>query len=436
MDIKRCDASELVSMWGTRFEEYSYNNKEFGVLSLHLVIGQLLKYQAIKKKGQRLDLRCNLYTMMDTGSGKSAALDMVCNFAPEVGLNVRSVDSFTDAALLGTIEQKISYNDMNDKIIDYNIAEGILQDADIVHFDEGELLLNTNKNSENAKIYLQKGMNPIGTPSNIIHKKLAHGDPIDIPVEASFYVTSYVPTRFEDMVVNSGFLPRMVLLPKELTIADRQRNSAIDIDYLGESPEYEGSDEEIISYLRQIKSAGMSMMDFSFDGVKPLIKNFVFKMYDIGVNSSFGMQKLYNGFVPRYQNHFYTLCAHHAVMEDRMNVRRSDVIYANSIVYPLMKELLTLLEVCTTQNKQGIQNENLYKQIAMREYSKLSSVSEMEDGWVGAKLLSTAIGIATHSSTTTGQKYMKMLISKGYFEEVKMGNIVVVRPGLRRDTEE
>lgn len=417
--------SNLTKLWSDRFADYSYNNYTFGVASLHLLIGQLLKYQKITKKGQIIDLRCNLYAMMDTGSGKSVALDIVDNYASGLGLNVMSIDDMTDAALLGTIEQEVEYNEYNDKIVNYNIVSGIMAEADIIHFDEAEVLLNPSKNSQNAKLYFQKGMNPIGTPSNIIKKKLAHGDPIRIPVEASFYFTSYVPEKFESLIVHTGLLPRMLMVPKELTYADRQENSFTDIDNLGSTDDSSGNDKEIMSVLKQIKSAGQQRLDFNFENTKPLLRNKVTAMYDISTQSSYTTQKLINGFVPRYQNLLYVLSAHRAVMDDRMNIKAEDINSVfKSLIYPAITGVLTLLEIATTQNQTGIAKENMLRGVIMQEYAKLTN----KNGWVGLKQLSLNVGMATHTSDGTARKHINTLTTKGYFAQSREGNVVLIRP--------
>lgn len=421
--------SELTELWSDRFADYSYNNHTFGVASLHLLIGQMLKYQKIYKKGQIIDLRCNLYAMMDTGSGKSVALDIVDNYANGLGLNVVSIDDMTDASLIGTIEQTTEYNEFNDKETSYDIVPGIMADADIIHFDEAEVLLNPSKNSQNAKLYFQKGMNPIGTPSNIIKKKLAHGDPIELPVEASFYFTSYVPEKFESLIVHTGLLPRMLMVPKELTYSDRQANSFTDIENLGCGADFACNDKEIMSMLKQIRSAGQQRLDFDFEKTKPLLRNKITAMYDISTQSSFTTQKLINGFVPRYQNLLYVLSAHRAVMDDRTNIKAEDINSTfKTLIYPALTGVLTLLEVATSQNASGVAKENALRGVIMQEYNKLTN----KDGWVGMKQLATNVGMATHTSEGTARKHINTLTTKGYFEQTRDGNTGLIKPVEKR----
>lgn len=419
-------ANEFSNLWSSRFEEFSYNNEMFGKFSLHLLVGQLLKYNSIKKKGQSIDLRFNIYAMMDTGSGKSAALDMVYPYAEKLDLNFVSIDTSTDASLLGTVEAQNEYNEYNDKETKYIIVDGLLKDADIVHYDEAEALLIANKNSDQTKLYFQKGMNPIGTPSNILMKKLAHGDPIRFPCTSSFYFTSYVPEKFESLAVHTGLLQRVGLCPKELTYQDRLNNSFKDIDFLGEEEITLDSDREIMSMLRQVQSAGECHLDFDFSGVKPVLKNRVKAMYDIAQTSSFSIQKLYNGFVPRYQNHLYVLACHHAVLSDRMNIKVEDVDYAfRHMIQPSLSKTLTLLELSTSQHNDGIQKEKLLMKVAIEEYRK---VDTDDDGWVGIKQLSTTFASAIRSSENTARKHMNMLVEKGYFESERRGNNIYVKP--------
>lgn len=422
------DADKFADSWLSRFGEFSYNNEMFGYFALHLLTGQLLKFNSIKKRGQAIDLRFNIYAMMDTGSGKSAALDMVYPYAERLGLNFVSIDTSSDAALIGTVEQSKSYNDYNDEVTEYIIVDGLLKDADIVHYDEAESLLVANKHSEQTKLYFQKAMNPIGTPSNILMKKLAHGEPIKFPCTTSFYFTSYVPEKFENLAVHTGVLQRMGLCPKELTYQDRLNNSYTDIDFLGEPETTLANDAEITSMLRQIQSAGECELEFKFDGVKPVLKNRVKAMYDLAQTSSFSIQKLFNGFVPRYQNHMYVLACHHAVMSDRMNVKTEDVDYAfKFMMRPALSKALTLFELSTTQHADSMQKEKFLMKIAMEEYRKMDSD---ENGFVGIKQLSTTFAFASHSSEGTARKHINMLVEKGYLESEKRGNNIFVKPAM------
>lgn len=418
---------ELIEYWDERFSDYSYNNRLFGRAALHLIIGQCLRYQSVKKKGQIIDCRIHPWVMMDTGSGKSVALDYIVNCMKDLSMEHNSIGAVTDAALLGTVEQVTKYNEYNDKVTEYEHRPGILASSDVIHFDEAEVLLNTNNNNENMKLYFQMAMNPIGTPSNIIKKKLAHGDPIELPVHSSFFFTSYVPEKFESLVVHTGLLPRMFMVPKELTYQDRVNNSQMDIDNLGEDSEIVDYDDEIMKHLKKIQTAGRKKLTFDFSRVKPLLKNRVRSLYDIAIYSSHSIQKLYNGFVPRYQNQMYVIACHHAVMHGRTNIKNEDINYAyETMIKPAMASILTLLEVSTRQKDDGVQKEKTHLKLLMGEYEKMSTA---EGGWVGLRAMSASFGMATHTSESTARSHIKSLINKDYFEEKNVGNNVkMIKP--------
>ena len=416
------DMTTLHNLWLERFNEYSYNNERFGLIALHMVIGQLLKYQHIPKRGQTLDLRIHIYPMMDTGSGKSVAVDMIRNMTDQLQLKTISLDEITDASLIGTI---VAQNDPETGEVEYVTTPGVLEDADIIHFDEAEVLFNPGKHNQNAKIYFQKAMNPIGTASNLINKKLAHGDMIEVPVHGSFLFTSYVPMQFEQTVVHTGFLPRIVMEPKELHTSDRIKNSSLDIDALGEHAQFANNDTDILSILRQIQNIGKTKIDFNFKHVKPLLKNKTNIMYDLGQNSSHLAQKLINGFIPRYQNHLYVLAAHMAIINDRQNIRTEDVNFTfNNMIYPSLSNMLSLIEVSTNQSKIGVSKEQSYLVSATKEYKKLTTKPGQ---WIGAKALGDRLAVISFVSKKTGRRRLNTLIEKGHFETVTYGNTIMVR---------
>jgi len=337
------DADELISAWDKRFNQYSYNNPVYSRLCLHLILGQILRNQKVIKHGIEIDGRFNFFLVQSSGSGKSTALKFVIDVADYVGLDFESITDWSDAALIGTIESK---DDEAGKK-KYEQIKGILDGVDILHIDEASLLFSPSKYNQSTLSYLQLALNPIGSPSNRIRKKLRAGEFIDFHPHLSLFLTSYNPTKVGELVTTRGILQRMAVYVRFLSMEERLKNAYTDIDYLG-TPAVDKShlEEQIKVTLRSISdhySKPENVIDFD-DKVKPLLKSLAKRLYDATVNINPFLQEHISSFLPRYLTMLYVVALHHAALRFSNFVEDVDIRYAYKLTRVMFDSVIVWLE--------------------------------------------------------------------------------------------
>ena len=123
------------------FDQYSYNNRLFGLGTAHLITGRLLvRYRKFLDFGSRtIDARTSLTFLKPTASGGSSAYDFVKQVCESLGIQIRSVDEATDAALIGT-DEVTKDEDTGEEI--HTPKGGLFgnPEVDIVYIDEGSVL--------------------------------------------------------------------------------------------------------------------------------------------------------------------------------------------------------------------------------------------------------------------------------------------------------
>lgn len=400
------------------FDEWTYDSPEYGALAFHGLLGQALKWQRIKKGGSWVDPRVSFFFMQDSGTGKSVALEPIKLIAKQLKLDVVSITASTDAALIGTIEKHESGKG-KEKKVEWRHVPGVLSHADIVHWDEGSILLRTDQHSMNTKAILQQALNPIGSESNILTKKLAHGEPIVIRPTCSLFITTYFPEEFEDVLLHTGLLQRVLVLPKEVTPEQRLDMSMQDVDRLrGPTPGLSRRLRSIGDELASIQKAYKHPKEWDFTPVIPVLKNAATKLHRVIATSSPQTRRLLGTFVPRYQNELYKLALHSAAVDDRTEVRPSDVRYAVGVVTPLLRAILGIVEVETKAGWSAIQKERKREYRLKQVFKKLSP-----DGLpVTSSLAIRAIMHEQGVSDSTARRTLAKATKSGDVSEVVTGN--------------
>lgn len=320
---------DFVDAWIRRFTtDYSYNNPTYARAVLHVIMGRILVNQKIVKRGSETRPRISLFYLQGASSGKSSAYPMIYEVMEELNVEVMSPDELSDAALVGTVERVID-EDGNETWED---QEGVLSETELFHFDEASVLINPKKYQQNIMTYLQKAMNPIGSEQNVITKQLAHGDEINIRPTCSLLLTSYMPEQIVDTVLNTGFLQRMIVVPRELTIQDRMEQMEQDINALGEDRDV-ASLEDLIQELKLIqRHYSDSQYEFDWSRAKPVITKYMKDMLSTVRDTTRQVKKILSSFVPRQIEQMYRLALHYCCMRRDTVVKPADVRKAARLV--------------------------------------------------------------------------------------------------------
>ncbi|MBU4154395.1 MAG: hypothetical protein KKD63_16115, partial [Proteobacteria bacterium] len=217
------------------FDNYSYNNKLFGLGTFHLIMGRLLvRHKKFLDFGYRtIDPRCSLTYLKPTASGGSSAYDLVKEICDSLGIQIRSVDEATDAALIGT-DEVTKDEDTGEEI--HTPKGGLFgnPEVQIIYIDEGSVLFQKNppQHSSKTRNYIQKVLNPMGSATSKLVKEMAHVS-IERDPDQSMYVVSFYPDQIDSTVIKTGFMQRSLTICKRMTLEDRKVNMFRDIDLQG-----------------------------------------------------------------------------------------------------------------------------------------------------------------------------------------------------------
>lgn len=407
---------EFVNSWVDVFtSDFSYRNELYGRGALHVILGRCLINQRIKKRGSEVSPRISMFYMQGASSGKSSGYAMIYQVLDELDISIKSPDETTDAALIGTVESEID-EDGNEV---WEEKEGILAETEVFHFDEASVIINPKKYQENMMTYLQKALNPLGSEQNKITKKLAHGEEITIRPRCSLLLTSYMPEGIEDTVLNTGFLQRMLTLPRDLTIEDRIAQTTEDIDALGEEAK-DADLEDLIIHLKKVRREYQEPKEFDWSRAKPLLKKFSKEMYKTIRDTPIEVKRVLAGFVPRMTEQLYRLSLHYTCLRFDTKVQPEDVKNAAPLVMRSLNMLIYWLE----ENPE-LRSDNERSADASQRFRQLREVlkdHEPDDrGYYGLQQVMDDLKRAMNLSSTSVYNWMNVFKDKGWIKTRKKG---------------
>ena len=376
---------ELLEKWTSVFCEYSYNNERYAQLCLHLTLGQIYKLRFIQKGAQKIDGRINIAAFWDASGGKSAPYGFVKDMLIAAGKEVRDLDDFTDAALIGTWRD--AEEDEEDEAEAGLILEpGILQLSDVLHFDEASTLFMETQHTKKAINFLEKALNPIGSAHSLISKKLARGPPIEFYTQLSLYLTTYIPENIGQEFLNKGLMQRTLVLPKRLSFTDRVDNLRLDVDKLGRTTVTPELYEEIktdITRLARMESVRLTSepQELDWDGVREYVKNRAVRLLMMTESLDAGVQSVATSLIARYTNFMYVIAMHACSVRGDRVINREDVDYAYEFIHTIMEHVLPWLEMDSGITRKDAKEEKLRKQL-QRIYNQLLELSPRDDGMV------------------------------------------------------
>ena len=120
----------------------------------------------------------------------------------------------SDAGLVGGVTTEIQTNDQGKKEQVSVETEGMLGGQKALNFDEGSIILNPGKHSQETVLYLQSACNPIGSNSNVLVKHLS-GRRIETESLVSLWITTYPPAGVKEYVLTKGIFQRVLLFWSE-----------------------------------------------------------------------------------------------------------------------------------------------------------------------------------------------------------------------------
>ena len=335
----------LIKLWLSAFRQYSFNNDFYGLISLHVLIGQLIRNIKIQSGLNTLDGRLSLFLLQNSGSGKTLGWDFTSIIASQLKLNIKEISKATDAALVGGFkERKVKRKDPETNN-PYDEIEGALKNSDIIHYDEASVLLRRSTYEKDALLYFQIALNPIHSNSNIIEKTLLSGK-ITLKPHCSLFFDSFMPKGMEEIALETGLLQRCITFPRYLTTRDRARNQAQNLNLIFSAPT-NPQIQEIITSLKNISQHDKTKYSLAlYPNLKPIFDSSIQHIRDeILQNTTHEVQEIMETFFSRLLNHLITLSIHSTLIRnDPFNIKTTDIQYASRIMLYTFKHLINWFE--------------------------------------------------------------------------------------------
>ena len=176
----------------------------------------------VETQGLR-DLRVHLLVIQPSRTGKGVSLGILANAATLCGVSNTNEIVFTDAGLIGRINEKIVAQNKDLKPDDEDYIDptviGDLGNFEIISFSEGKQMIKLSAYAEDKLELLQSAMD---TPGKI-RKKLAEGVSIEYESNASIVATTYFLDDFEKIFLEQGIFQRMLVYVRNFTIKERRQ---------------------------------------------------------------------------------------------------------------------------------------------------------------------------------------------------------------------
>jgi hypothetical protein len=426
-------------------------------LSFFAMVGQVIKDMIAIPSGINVDdTRLQVLWLQTSGTGKSTLTNWYLPIIEEAfklinqkhgtNLDVFDITDYTDAALIGSFEQRreeVEEEDGRTRMIDVNVPiYGQLHGEGMAIWDEFEYsgVFKQSQHKENAIVYLNTFMNTMWGETFVISKKLKQGDePIECICKRSVYGTSYIPKTLTSVITEKGVLQRLLIFIWEVPqdVQKKMRRKLIS-DYgtvqQKEAPKikYSKSIATIYDAVKErydeVGQDPLKVIKIAPDARDALLRECIL-MEEYISHSRPEVFQAVETFINRILKHIQKLAVLCAVAEapsikdksKRFIVTQKNVQQAASIVRQCYKSLVSWLDEALRVEKVAVaQTANLgvFKAI----YRDMDS----NDGWVHKTLLLQEVRKKTQKGQQTIYNWWKKSIGE-YFEENKINKSVYVK---------
>ena len=426
-------------------------------LSFFAMVGQVIKDMIAIPSGINVDdTRLQVLWLQTSGTGKSTLTNWYLPIIEEAfklinekhgtNLDVFDITDYTDAALIGSFEQRreeVEEEDGRTRMIDVNVPiYGQLHGEGMAIWDEFEYsgVFKQSQHKENAIVYLNTFMNTMWGETFIISKKLKQGDePIECICRRSVYGTSYIPNTLTSVITEKGVLQRLLIFIWEVPqdVQKKMRRKLIS-DYgtvqQKEAPKikYSKSIATIYDAVKErydeVGQDPLKVIKIAPDARDALLRECIL-MEEYISHSRPEVFQAVETFINRILKHIQKLAVLCAVAEapsikdksKRFIVTQKNVQQAASIVRQCYKSLVSWLDEALRVEKVAVaQTANLgvFKAI----YRDMDS----NDGWVHKTLLLQEVRKKTQKGQQTIYNWWKKSIGE-YFEENRINKSVYVK---------
>ena len=445
---------EVFDGYVKHFGNISMDNDIPAMLSFFFVQGQLaVPYVRIPWGATHLDPRVHSFWIQSSRTGKSIAWEFVGDVLKDVGIPTDLYTTGTDAGLIGGFEEVIV--DGNKEV---ELKEGFLNGRKALNFDEGSIILNPNKHSQETVLYLQSACNPVGSNNNVLVKHTKQGR-IETESLVSLWITTYPPAGVKEYVLTKGIFQRVLLYWSNWTM-DRRKNVS---QKRGEKC-YKKIDEEkvtyndVVSYFtgleKRLRDKVLEITETSFvewdsmnrgeqegllqdsmtemfnaeeETFYPAFADAIDDYYELMDGLGPGISDVVASFIPAMENYTAILSTHMAMLDDTWTVTGDHVDMAKEILYDLFKNLIQWLEgEVEIGPKVAERATQRNKWIVAYQTTESVELGNKGDGWRKKNGVISAYLTQTGVTRGTGYAHFAKWATK-LFDNAKDGAVAYVR---------
>ena len=364
----------IVRAYLEHFGKISMDNSIPGLLSFFFVQGQIaVQYVRIGTGDAYLDPRVHVFWIQPSRSGKSIAWNFVGDILSKVDIPHTMYTSGTDAGLIGSWDT-VEHGEGKDKTYEKVKKEGLMAGRKALNFDEGSIILNPGKFSQETVLYLQSACNPVGTENNKLVKHMKDGV-IENESLVSMWITTYPPKGVKEYVLTRGIFQRVLLYWGEWDMEQRKKVSQMRLSTFLKKPDKASmSKQDLYDYFigtdKRLRDRVLNLTETSFtewdsmdrEDQEWLIQSCMWEMftadknyeaalhsaaddiYDLVENMDPSLSEVVASFTPGIENYLGIFSIHIAMLDKSWVVKDEYVDMAHEILYDLFRNLITWLE--------------------------------------------------------------------------------------------
>ena len=396
------------------FGKVSIDNDIPAMLSFFFIQGQIAApYVRIPWDATHLDPRVHAFWIQPSRTGKSIAWEFVGDVLNDCALASDAYTSGSDAGLIGGVTSEWVESEDGKKEQVTVETQGMLGGQKALNFDEGSIILNPGKHSQETVLYLQSACNPIGSNSNILVKHLS-GRRIETESLASLWITTYPPKGVKEYVLTKGIFQRVLLYWSHWDMDRRQKVSQVRMNRsYRKAKDGIVSYDEIVDYFKslekRLRDRVLALTETTYtewtnemtrEEQEEAVQSVMYEMftadesyyaatYDVvedfyslleGLN--FAIADVVASFVPAMENYSVILATHIAMMDNTWVVTGDHLDMAKDILYDLFKNLIQWLEGEVEVGAKKMEKEN-HRKDWLEAYNNISPVEldKRGEGW-------------------------------------------------------
>jgi len=354
------------------FNATSIDNDIPGLLSFFFIQGQVaVPYVRIPWGSSHLDPRNHVFWIQSSRTGKSIAWEFVGDVLKDIGINSDLYTTGTDAGLIGGFEMEEDGEGNKIAIL----KEGMLTGQKALNFDEGSIILNPNKHSQETVLYLQSACNPVGSNNNMLVKHTKAGR-IETESLVSLWITTYPPSGVKEYVLTKGIFQRVLLYWSNWTMERRKAVSEIRAESAFKmTAPMKVSYDDITSYFTdlelRLRNRVLNITETTFvewDAMsrpdkEALVQSVMDKMFTADENTFYpalldaiddyytllnglnpNILEVVSSFIPAMENNTLIFATHIAMLDESWVVTGEHVDMAKDILYDIFRNLILWLE--------------------------------------------------------------------------------------------